>query len=78
VDTLYYLACSHLLTVDPYIAYPQFVPVVPVPQENRYPKLPVEEQKRCRIFGQNYGQAEGMDFFGARIGLPPGEPWQHS
>jgi hypothetical protein len=35
-----------------------------------YYKLPPEEQKSCAIFGQNYGQAGAIDFFGAKIGLP--------
>lgn len=36
-----------------------------------YHKLPPDEQKSCAIFGQNYGQAGGIDFFGAKMGLPP-------
>ncbi len=36
-----------------------------------YQKLPPEEQKSCGIFGQNYGQAGAIDFFGAKLGLPP-------
>jgi len=36
-----------------------------------YHKLPPEEQKSCGIFGQNYGQAGAIDFFGAKMGLPP-------
>jgi Dolichyl-phosphate-mannose-protein mannosyltransferase len=36
-----------------------------------YHKLPAEEQKGCAIFGQNYGQAGAIDFFGAKMGLPP-------
>jgi hypothetical protein len=36
-----------------------------------YHKLPPEEQKSCAIFGQNYGQAGTIDFFGAKVGLPP-------
>jgi len=35
-----------------------------------YHKLPPEEQKRCAIFGQNYGQAGAIDLFGAQMGLP--------
>ena len=35
-----------------------------------YHKLPPEEQKSCAIFGQNYGQAGAIDFFGAKLGLP--------
>jgi hypothetical protein len=37
---------------------------------NAYYKLPPEEQKSCAIFGQNYGQAGAIDFFGAKMGLP--------
>jgi hypothetical protein len=36
-----------------------------------YHKLSPEEQKSCAIFGQNYGQAGAIDFFGAKMGLPP-------
>jgi hypothetical protein len=36
-----------------------------------YHKLPPEEQKSCAIFGQNYGQAGAIDFFGTKMGLPP-------
>jgi hypothetical protein len=36
-----------------------------------YHQLPPEEQKSCGIFGQNYGQAGAIDFFGAKMGLPP-------
>jgi hypothetical protein len=35
-----------------------------------YHKLPPEEQKSCAIFGQNYGQAGAIDFFGVKMGLP--------
>jgi Dolichyl-phosphate-mannose-protein mannosyltransferase len=35
-----------------------------------YYKLPPEEQKSCAVFGQNYGQAGAIDFFGAKLGLP--------
>ncbi len=38
---------------------------------NAYQELPPEEQKSCGIFGQNYGQAGAIDFFGAKMGLPP-------
>ena len=37
---------------------------------NAYFKLPPEERKSCAIFGQNYGQAGAIDFFGAKMGLP--------
>jgi len=36
-----------------------------------YHKLPLDEQKSCAIFGQNYGQAGALDFFGPKLGLPP-------
>jgi Dolichyl-phosphate-mannose-protein mannosyltransferase len=36
-----------------------------------YYKLPAEDRKACAIFGQNYGQAGAIDFFGAQMGLPP-------
>jgi len=36
-----------------------------------YLKLPSNERQRCAIFGQNYGQAGTIDFFGAKMGLPP-------
>ena len=36
-----------------------------------YYKLPPEVQKSCAIFGQNYGEAGAIDFFGAKMGLPP-------
>jgi hypothetical protein len=36
-----------------------------------YHALPPDEQKTCGIFGQNYGQAGAIDFFGAKMGLPP-------
>jgi hypothetical protein len=36
-----------------------------------YYKLPEDERKNCAIFGQNYGQAGAIDFFGAKMGLPP-------
>jgi hypothetical protein len=35
-----------------------------------YHALPPEEQKSCGIFGQNYGQAGAIDFFGPKMGLP--------
>jgi hypothetical protein len=36
-----------------------------------YYELPSEERNSCAIFGQNYGQAGAIDFFGAKMGLPP-------
>jgi 4-amino-4-deoxy-L-arabinose transferase-like glycosyltransferase len=35
-----------------------------------YHSLPPEEQKRTAIFGNNYGQAAAVDFFGPQYGLP--------
>ena len=34
-------------------------------------RLKPEERADCGIFGQNYGQAGAIDFFGRRYGLPP-------
>ena len=35
-----------------------------------YRELSPEEQSKCAIFGQNYGQAGAIDFFGKAYGLP--------
>jgi hypothetical protein len=35
-----------------------------------YLKLPPGEREHCAIFGQNYGQAGAIDFFGTKMGLP--------
>lgn len=35
-----------------------------------YSTLSPEEQSKCAIFGQNYGEAAAIDFFGPRYGLP--------
>ena len=35
-----------------------------------YHSLTPEEQKRTAIFGNNYGQAAAIDFFGPQYGLP--------
>jgi hypothetical protein len=35
-----------------------------------YNKLGPEDKQHCAIFGQNYGQAGAIDFFGAKMGLP--------
>lgn len=35
-----------------------------------YHSLPPEEQQRTAIFGNNYGQAAAVDFFGPQYGLP--------
>jgi len=35
-----------------------------------YNRLSPEDRSRCAIFGQNYGQAGTIDFFGAQMGLP--------
>ena len=37
---------------------------------NAYFEIPTYERKSCGIFGQNYGQAGAIDFFGAKMGLP--------
>ncbi len=34
-------------------------------------RIPVEDQKDCGIFAQDYGQAGAVDFLGRRYGLPP-------
>ena len=34
-------------------------------------RIPVNERAGCGIFGQDYGQAGAVDFFGPRYGLPP-------
>jgi hypothetical protein len=34
-------------------------------------KLPPEERERARVFGQNYGEAGAIDWFGPGLGLPP-------
>ena len=34
-------------------------------------RLSAEERPGCGVFGQNYGQAGAMDFYGHRYGLPP-------
>jgi len=34
-------------------------------------RVPLDERRDCAIFGQNYGQAGAIDFFGPRYGLPP-------
>jgi 4-amino-4-deoxy-L-arabinose transferase-like glycosyltransferase len=33
-------------------------------------KLPPHEQRRCAIFGNNYGEAGAIDYFGPALGLP--------
>ncbi|HVN87255.1 MAG TPA: glycosyltransferase family 39 protein [Candidatus Binatia bacterium] len=35
-----------------------------------YHALPADEQRRCTIVAQNYGEAGAIDFFGKRYGLP--------
>jgi hypothetical protein len=35
-----------------------------------YDRLSPEDKAKCAIFGQNYGQAGAIDFFGRRYGLP--------
>jgi hypothetical protein len=34
-------------------------------------QIPAAERADCAIFGQNYGHAGAIDFFGPRLGLPP-------
>ncbi len=36
-----------------------------------YKSLSPEEQAVCAIYGQNYGEAGAVDYFGGRYGLPP-------
>jgi len=36
-----------------------------------YHALPPEDRARTRVFGQNYGEAGALDFFGPELGLPP-------
>jgi hypothetical protein len=38
--------------------------------DGAYNRLSPEDRSRCAIFGQNYGQAGTIDFFGAQMGLP--------
>lgn len=35
-----------------------------------YRRLTPEERQRCRVFGQNYGEAGAIDVLGRRLGLP--------
>jgi hypothetical protein len=35
-----------------------------------YLRLTPEERERCRVFGQNYGEAGAVDVLGRRLGLP--------
>lgn len=35
-----------------------------------FERLSPEERERCRVFGQNYGEAGAIDVLGRRIGLP--------
>jgi hypothetical protein len=35
-----------------------------------YRRLSPEERRRCRVFGQNYGEAGAIDVLGRRLGLP--------
>ena len=34
-------------------------------------RIPADERASCGVFGQDYGQAGAVDFFGPRYGLPP-------
>jgi hypothetical protein len=36
-----------------------------------YGRLTPEERQRCRVFGQNYGEAGAIDVLGRKLGLPP-------
>jgi hypothetical protein len=36
-----------------------------------YERLTPEERARCRVFGQNYGEAGAVDVLGRRLGVPP-------
>ena len=36
-----------------------------------YHSLPAADRARARVFGQNYGEAGAIDFFGPGLGLPP-------
>jgi hypothetical protein len=36
-----------------------------------YHALPPEERRQAVIFGENYGRAGAIDYFGPRLGLPP-------
>jgi len=36
-----------------------------------YDRLSPEERARCRVFGQNYGEAGAIDVLGKKLGLPP-------
>ena len=35
-----------------------------------YQRLTPEERRRCRVFGQNYGEAGAIDVLGRKLGLP--------
>jgi hypothetical protein len=38
--------------------------------DRAYRRLSPEERARCRVFGQNYGEAGAIDVLGRRLGLP--------
>ena len=38
--------------------------------ETAYQRLTPKEQARCRVFGQNYGEAGAIDVIGRKLGLP--------
>jgi hypothetical protein len=38
--------------------------------ETAYQRLTPKERARCRVFGQNYGEAGAIDVLGRRLGLP--------
>jgi len=39
--------------------------------DTAYQRLTPKERARCRVFGQNYGEAGAIDVLGRRLGLPP-------
>jgi hypothetical protein len=41
-----------------------------LPRIYAYNQPSPEDKQHCEIFGQNYGQAGAVDFFGTRMGLP--------
>jgi hypothetical protein len=38
--------------------------------DTAYQRLTPKERARCRVFGQNYGEAGAIDVLGRRLGLP--------
>jgi hypothetical protein len=63
---------SHAAAVLPQHYADQFGWMEMVQVVNRaWQRLPPAERPGCGIFGQDYGQAGAVDFFGPRDGLPP-------